>query len=83
MKHLTIRNVDPQLARALERARHESGKSLNHTVLELLRRALGVRSKAEPGNGLAEQAGGWSEEEFRAFEEATAEFDRIDHDLWR
>lgn len=83
MKHLTVRNVDPALSKALERARRKSGKSLNQTVLELLRQALGVSAVAARSNGLAKLAGGWSQADLEAFEAATGDFEEIDEDLWK
>lgn len=83
MKALTIRNVDPSLARALERERRKRNASLNSTVLLLLRSALGVaEEKGEPSNGLKRLAGGWSEKDLREFEEATAAFGQVDDELW-
>lgn len=81
MKHLTIRNVTPELARALEREKKRRGSSLNQTILDLLSGSLGVGLKRS--NGLARLAGGWSEEEWREFEEATRDFERVDEELWR
>lgn len=81
-KHLTIRHVSPRLARLLEEERRRAGTSLNQTVLDLLSRALGVAE--EPfDNGLGRLAGTWSDEDLVAFEQATADFSRVDEDLWR
>jgi len=82
MKYLTVRHVDPELAAALERERKRSGNSLNATVLSLLRRALGVGTGSRYSNGLARQAGGWTEEEFREFERSTQGFEKIDEEAW-
>ena len=81
MKALTIRNVPPDVAEALEREWRGRGTSLNATVIDLLRQALGVGRVRS--NGLAQLAGGWSEEAFRAFEEAVAPFEEIDEEMWR
>ena len=81
MKALTIRNVDKALAQALERERRQRDTSLNETVLNLLRRALGV--SAEPrSNGLCKLAGTWSQAEFERFEDDTVVFEQIDEELW-
>jgi len=80
IKALTIRNLPPSLAEALEREKRRRGKSLNQTVIEVLGQGLGapgVRS-----NGLGRFAGGWSEDEFRDFERATAQFEAVDEELW-
>jgi len=72
MKHLTIRYVDPTLAKALAGEQKRRGKSLNQTVLDLLRRAVGLSNGKEFDNGLGKYAGGWSEAEFQRFERDTA-----------
>lgn len=81
MKTLTIRNVPDEIHRALHRERARRGVSLNRLVVELLGERLGLRGRSS--NGLARLAGRWSEEDLRAFEEATATFERIDEELWR
>lgn len=81
MKYLTVRNVSPELAAALEREKRNRGTSLNRTVLDVLERALGVgRSRS---NGLAELAGSWSEAEHESFEKAIAATEQVDEELWR
>ncbi len=81
MKALTIRNVPPALAEALDREKARRGASLNRTVIELLSQGLGVGITRS--NGLAELAGVWSDEELKAFDKAVAPFDRVDEELWR
>lgn len=81
MRNLTIRNVPPEVAEALEREKRRRGDSLNQTVIELLEQGLGVG--VTRSNGLAHLAGSWTEEEFRRFEEAVALFDAIDPELWK
>ncbi len=81
MRTLTIRNVPPEVAEALEREKRRRGESLNQTVIELLGQGLGVGGTRS--NGLAALAGGWDEEEFRRFESAVAPFEEIDAGLWR
>jgi hypothetical protein len=83
VKALTIRHVDPALARALERERKRRGTSLNETVLDVLRRSLGVVPGERRSNGLRDLAGTWSAREQQEFERATAVFDQIDPELWR
>jgi hypothetical protein len=79
---MTVRNVDARLARALEREALKRGTSLNQTVLDLLRDALGVGVVALPSNGLEKLAGTWSQKDFEEFEVSTATFDQIDPELW-
>lgn len=81
MKTLTVRNVPPEVAEALEREKRRRGESLNQTVIELLTHGLGVGTTRS--NGLGRLAGSWSEEEFREFERAVAPFEEVDAELWR
>jgi hypothetical protein len=83
MKYLTIRNVSPELATALEEAKRGRGTSLNRTVLDLLEQALGVGVGRRRSNGLAALAGTWSEEEFEQFEAAVEDQERVDEELWQ
>ncbi len=77
---MTIRNVPPSLAEALEREKRRRGQSLNQTVIELLDQGLGtVRARS---NGLGSLGGGWSEKEFRDFERATAPVEEVDEEVW-
>lgn len=78
---MTIRNLPPSIAEALEREKRRKGKSLNQTVIDLLGQGLGTEGIRS--NGLGRLAGGWSEEEFRNFEQATAQFEAVDEELWR
>jgi hypothetical protein len=66
---------------ALDSERKRRGASLNQTVIDLLKQATGVGGPRS--NGLAVHAGTWSEKQFREFEEATKEFEKIDEELWR
>jgi hypothetical protein len=83
MKALTVRNVDPQLAKALARETKRRGSSLNQTMLDVLRRGLGIDGVTPRTNGLEKLAGTWTAEEFAEFESNVQMFDAIDPELWR
>ena len=78
---MTIRNLPPSLAEAVERETRRKGKSLNQTVIDLLGQGLGAEGVRS--NGLGRFVGGWSEDEFRDFERATLHFEVVDEELWR
>lgn len=81
-KHLTLRNVPPDLMVTLAREARRLGASQNATAVMLLRRSLGLGE--EPyDNGLGKYAGDWSQQEFDEFTRATSPFERIDEELWR
>ena len=84
MKHLTIRDLPPELARGLEAEKKRLGQSLNQTLKDLLRRALGLESGASrQENELGRFAGSWSDEELAEFQKNTAIFEAVDPELWR
>jgi plasmid stability protein len=80
IKALTIRNLPPALAEALEREKRRRGLSLNQTVIDLLDQGLGTRGVRS--NGLGALAGGWTEKDLADFERATAQFEEVDEELW-
>jgi plasmid stability protein len=67
MAYLTVRNLPPHVARALEEESRRRGKSANQTVIELLAGALGVTADP-PDNGLGALAGTWTEADLAEFE---------------
>jgi plasmid stability protein len=83
MKQLTIRNVTADLARALEEEGHRRRESINQTVLDLLKQALGLVPESRYKNGLANLAGTWSREDAAEFERNTAVFEKIDEEMWK
>jgi len=83
MKHVTIRNIPPALAVALEREKERRRTSLNQTVISLLSHSLATGGESRRSNGLGRMAGTWSEEERRNFEAAVAVTEQIDEELWR
>jgi len=83
MRYVTIRNLPQEVAEALEREKWQRGKSLNQTAIELLSQALGVARQQGGGNGLAALAGGWTEDQWRSFEESVAPTEQIDEELWQ
>ena len=84
MKTLTIRNVTPRLADALEKEKHRLGTSMNSTVLHLLNESLDLNKRGGRWtNGLERFAGTWTEGEFEEFERNTAVFNVIDKELWK
>lgn len=81
MRHLTVRNLEPDIAKALDRERRRSGTSLNQTVIDLLRKALGITAPGkEFDNGLGKYAGTWTKEQFEEFERNTAFLNQPDEE---
>jgi hypothetical protein len=83
MSYLTVRNVPPELAKALEREKRRRGTSVNQIVIDLLRQSLGLGVSGRRRNGLGRLAGTWSREDQQRFNAAIAPTEQIDDELWR
>jgi hypothetical protein len=83
MSYLTIRGLPPDLSKALDNEKRRRGKSLNQTVIDLLKQALNLDWTTTAGNGLEKLAGTWTQDELDRFERATAIFERTDEEHWR
>lgn len=82
-KYLTVRNVPPRVAEALEAEKQRRDISLNQTVIELLRSSLGIDVAGSPANGLKQLAGSWSATDLADFVCALAPTEQVDPDLWK
>ncbi|HUP50128.1 MAG TPA: hypothetical protein VNA04_15185 [Thermoanaerobaculia bacterium] len=83
---LTIR-FDEDLAREIEDVARRERVSRNQAVLRLLRKGVGLDEppveKEVIGTSLDWFIGSWTEEEAREFDEAVADFETIDEELWK
>jgi plasmid stability protein len=78
-RQLTVRGVPQDVAERLEILSRSRGRSVNSTVLEILKNAVGVH---ECKKRLARDAT-WSAEDLAEFERALADQRPIDEELWR
>jgi Arc/MetJ family transcription regulator len=91
-KQLTVRGVDGPLERRLRAEARQRGLSINRTVLQLLRHAVGIEG-GTPGSSRTSEAvrltdldrlaGTWSSKDAREFDEALATMRRIDGEQWQ
>ncbi len=77
-KQITLRNVDPELARRLRAISVERGESLNSTVLDLLRNAVGLDERRERLQRYAT----WNADDLREFTDALAAQRVVDERYW-
>lgn len=81
-RQLTIR-YDDRLAREIEDLARREGISRNQAVLRLLRRGVEPAGAAGTvGEALDWFIGAWSQDRARELEEAIADFETVDEDLW-
>ena len=87
LKQLTVRGLDEDVVRELQRIAEEEDLSLNQSVRKLLRRGLGQSGSSNDegviGDSLDHLFGTWSREEADEFDRAVADFEVIDESIWR
>ncbi len=76
----TIRNISPQLDRAIKARAKKLGKSVNQVALELLAQGVGqpIRQRS-----LRNMPGAWSAQEAAELDRFLDEHRRIDEELWK
>jgi hypothetical protein len=77
----TIRKIPPAVDRALRRQAKLEGRSLNEVAVEALARATGAVGEPVKHRTLRDLAGTWVPDP--AIDEALADQDRVDEDLWK
>jgi hypothetical protein len=87
MKAITLRNLPPELAKAVRKEAHRQRTSINRAVISLLQRKTEQSKKrpreAQEYDDLDSLAGSWSKGEAAAFETALAAQRTLDPDLWK
>ena len=85
MAQITIRGIDPAIERKIRKLAKQSGKSLNHIILDMVYECTGLRkrNKKPVANSLRKLAGGWSEQEALDFLESIKSCKQIDQQMWK
>jgi len=87
MKAITIRNLPPEVAKAIRELARQEGLSLNRTVARLLARATGHGEDKPSGrvihHDLDRFFGVWSREQAEEFDEALREQREIEPEMWK
>ncbi len=85
MKAITLRNIPPDVARAVERRASREGESLNKAVLELVAEGAGLKKRARKvrHTDLDSLFGTWSKKQADAFDRQLGELRAIDPAVWK
>ncbi|HXJ20665.1 MAG TPA: hypothetical protein VMT03_10560 [Polyangia bacterium] len=79
-KQITLRNVQPELARRLEQAARDSGTSVNAKAIQILEQAVGIDSSARRTR--LQRYTTWTDTDLRQMEESLAAQRLVDPKLW-
>jgi hypothetical protein len=82
---ITVRNLPPEVAKAVKEKARKEKLSLNKAVVRLLEEATGVEKgkKKAVHRDLDRFFGTWTKEEADAFDEAMREHRQIDPEMWK
>ena len=84
---VTIRGIDPGLAKVLKKLSLEEGISLNKAALKLLAKGAGLKREAgearQIGQDLDHLFGTWTEAETTEFLDAIRSCEQIDEGFWK
>jgi len=85
MTTMTIRGLDDLTIKALKEKAKKEGSSVNAALVKLLQEDLGIKKKKRTVvyNDLDHLAGTWSDKDYKEFLQATADFAKIDENLWK
>jgi hypothetical protein len=77
----TIRGIPETVDAALRERARATGRSLNEAVIDALADGVGITGAVRRRRDLADIAGTWKPD--KALEEALADQDRVDEELWK
>ncbi len=83
MKSITLHNLEDALAQKIEEYAREQNTSLNRAAQGLLRQALGLEKGRRSQPDFREFSGIWSENEYKKFNAALADFESVHPDDWK
>lgn len=77
MTTLTVRDIPDDITVQLRASAQRSGTSMNETVIRILAEGVQPKDRDTALNDFSRFCGGWSQEEFEAFEAAVAGLIRL------
>lgn len=77
----TIRGIPPAVDAALRERAHATGRSLNEAAIDALADGVGASGAVRRRRDLGDIAGTWKPD--KALEDALADQDRVDEELWK
>lgn len=84
MHQFTLRQIPQELFEILKKNSQKSGRSINKTILALLRKTLGLSDDlGQKKRDLSSLAGTWTKKNYEEFEANTKIFDQIDPEMWK
>ena len=85
MSAITLRNIPPEVQKAIRAKARQKRISVNRAVIELLEERVGILNtrKKSAHHDLDDLAGSWTAAENKSFQKAVGSARVTDEDLWR
>ena len=85
MNAITVRNLPPEVAKAVKEKARKEKLSLNKAVVRLLEEAMGAEKEKKKvvHHDLDRFFGTWTKQEADAFDEAMREHRQVDPEMWK
>ena len=85
MKTITVRRIEPSLAKKLKQVANKEGKSVNQLVIETIKQYLGMKKEKRftvVYHDMDHIFGRWSEEEFEQIQGKIDSEQKVEKELW-
>lgn len=85
MKTITVRRIEPSLAKELKQVANKEGKSVNQLVIETIKQYLGIKKERRftvVYHDMDHIFGRWSEEEFKQIQGKIDSERKVEKELW-
>ncbi len=83
MNQITLRDIPSDVEQYIRSIAQKKGQSINKTIIEFLRKGLGISEQSKKRRDLSSLAGTWNEQDLVEFEENTKFFENIDDEMWK
>lgn len=83
MNQITLRDIPSDIENFIRNIAQKKRQSINKTILEFLRKGLGIPEQGKKRRDLSSLAGTWTEQDLVEFKESTKIFEDIDDEMWK
>lgn len=85
MAVMTIRGLEDSVVQTLKEKAKQEGTSVNSVLVEIIKEQLGFKKRPRSviHHELDKLAGTWSKKDYLEFQQKTADFEKVDEEIWR
>ncbi len=83
MNQITLRQIPENTYKQLRSIAKKNKTSINKTILNLLKKSLGIEENSDKKRNLSDLAGTWNKRRLDEFNKNTQVFEQIDNEVWK